>query len=276
MSKKIKAKKIPLSLLDKTIYYVLMLLSILFTAFILLFFGSALPIKIAFSDSSVVAAKNSAAIGCSMPLILVFITSICAVSGYGLQIKQPIFGNKSFKPKGSKPMLKTFPLFSKEFRNSLAPQKRSTIKKVVLAVSIALLISSIIMLLGLFPRMTLDHQNNICTYNSFNQITHRNTVESAEKLMINIKYSNSTRGYNPSYLIELKFVFEDQTYRFTTGNFHEMSKEQTLEYMLYLKDFFKNGQYEITNIDRMNKLLDYGSFTAEETALIYRLFDYTK
>ena len=52
-----------------------------------------------------------------------------------------------------------------------------------------------------------------------------------------------------------------------------MSYEETLEYMLSLKQILAD-RYEITNSDRMARLLGERKFNEKEVELVYELFDY--
>ena len=190
--------------------------------------GVILPRKIAFRDSSIVAADASVALLCALLLSVALSLPFVLMIIFGCDAKQPILGNKKFKPKALTPMLKTFPLFSKEFRNSLTAKTKRKIKRIVVIVAVCLLITVLACPFCLYPRTVLDLKNNITTYSSFNQITQVDSIDSAQKLIIRI-----TRGRHLSYGISIEFVFEDESYTFGLGSFAEFTTQEKLEYMLY-------------------------------------------
>jgi hypothetical protein len=83
------------------------------------------------------------------------------------------------------------------------------------------------------------------------------------------------RGGRPHWGITMKFVFEEKSYYVTLGSFGNMEREDVLRYMLSLKDYFKDGRYEILSAEWMDRLIDDKNFTATEQKLVYDLFDYT-
>jgi len=269
MARKIKMPKMPLSTLDKLIYCLIFLLGCLLPIFLMLSLGVTLPQKLAFRDPSIVASDSVAALLTSALLSLA-LAAPCALAMYGFQAKQPIFGNKKFKPKTFTPILKTFPIFSKEFRNSLTDKTKRKLKRIAVIVTACILITALAYTFCLYPRNVLDQKNNILTYNSFNQITRVDSIESAQKLIIRI-----TRGRHRTYGISLDFVFEDESYSFGFNNFAEFTTQEKLEYMLYLKEHFR-GRYEFANANRIDNLLSYANFTDTEADLIYQLFDQRK
>lgn len=265
------AKKPPLSLLDKTIYIILVLLGFAMLLVMMLGMGLFLPKSIAFADDTIVASYNPAVI-CALPLTLLIALGIAFLAGRGIDNKQPIFGNKHFKPAGLKPVIKTYPLFSKEFRENLSNGTKRKIKKTVKILLILLIVFSVIYSLGIFPRTVLDKYNNCTSYNMFNNETHRCNITEAEKLVIDIYHNIHYRNAD-TWGIRLEFSCAHKTHKFTLGSFYEMNTEDTLNYMIYLKSLL-SGRYEITNIDRMEKLIWDRGFSAKETQLVYELFDY--
>ncbi len=277
ISRKIKrrTKKEPLSLLDKSIYIFLEILSFSLLLIIGISFGITIPMKIAFSNEMVVAASNSAAIICAMPMMLVLPITINIIASAGMQKKQPIFGNKNFKASLLNPVIRTTPLFSKEFRKELSISTKRKIKKYASIAVALILLATIILPFGFHPRTVLDKNNDFSTYNTFNKKTHTCNINDAEKLIIDIKYSSGGRRSSPSYSIQLLFVFPDKTYNFNFSAFYEMNDEETLKYMLKLKSMFGKDRYEITNAEDISRLIYDKHYNSYETSLIYDLFDYS-
>ena len=131
----------------------------------------------------------------------------------------------------------------------------------------------LILLLGLFPRDVLDDRNNFIRYNSFNQVIAAEHINEAEQLIINIDKRSTRRRTYP--VLELRFIFEEHTYVLPLHGFRRDDPEAAIKHMLHLKSFFRPGEYEITNADRIEWLLWDEDFNARETELVYELFDYT-
>lgn len=276
-AKKIKVKKPPLSALDKFIYITLILL---YYAVILSgcwFFWMTAPDRIAFSDPAVVAYNDFAlfyAILLSSAPMLIVLTLAGVPLTTGFSKKQPILGNKKFKVIGFQPKVPAYPVFTKAFRENLSNKAKKTIKIAVTAWSISFAAALLILLLSLFPREVLDRQNNFLRYNSFNQVTASEHIDEAEQLIIDIPTLHSRHEGTYPFL-ELHFVFKEHTYDLALSGFREDDRAAALEFMLYLKHFFHPDEYEIINADRLDWLLTDGNYTAKETELVYRLFDYT-
>lgn len=187
--------------------------------------------------------------------------------------KQPIFGNKRYKPKGFQPLLPVYPLFRKAFRESISKKSKDKIKLILL---ILLALSTVCIALfprGIFARKTLDRDNVFCSYDTLNEITHRAQVEDAEKMTIEIHRSHRRKGRD-HYYIQLSFHFQDQTYSFLDREFFAAKDLEALEQMLYLKSFFKKGEYEILHSEYMPELLNDQHYSSKERALVYQLFEY--
>ncbi len=266
------AKKPPLSLLDMIIYVFIIFSGAILGIAVFYFLGVLFPRSIAFADDTVVASSGIAAVICAIPLFLLTFFIIAVPSGKGIDNKQPIFGNKCFKPSKLTPVIKTYPLFSKEFKKNLSSATKRYIRKTTKICIIIFMICSLIYILGICPRTVLDKNNNFTTYNVFNKETHGCNITYAENLVIDIYRNRHLRGRD-SWGIRLKFSCADKIHEFKLGAFYEMNTEETLNYMLYLKSLMSD-RYETTNIDRMEDLMRYKNFTTEETQLVYELFDY--
>lgn len=268
-------QKVPLSTLDKTIYTLMIFVSVAMGFILSWLCGAVIPTAISYALDESLVASNPEGFFWTMPMT--FFLSIC-ISGLavkGADSKQPIFGNKKYKPPRFKTVISLPPLFSKEFRGSLTDKAKTKIRITALVFLGIFVICAILIPFGLFQRTVLDDDNNLTMYNSFNQITHSGNIEDAEKMIIDIS-AMSHKGVTRQYNISLKFVFKDEEYFLNTDSFAEMERKEAIEYMLYLKSFFKEGEYEITDIEYMDRLIDYRNYDAYETALVYELFDYSE
>ena len=275
MARKIKTPKVPLSGLDKFIYVIIWLVSFAWMFVIMLGCGYIIPEVVAFSDPTVVAYSDTVLMFCCIPMAFYMSLTPGILASYGWEHKQPIFGNKKFKPKFGQPVIKTFPLFSKEFRDSLSEKQKKRIKRTATVLLILLVVCAAILPFGIYPRSVLNNQNHFKHYNSFNQLTDEVTVEEANRLILEIDYSRGHRGSSPSWGIELTFEYEHRDCSLTLGGFGNMEREDVLRHMLLLKRYFREDQYEILHIDRMENLVDYQDFTDAELKLVYELFEYT-
>ena len=166
-------------------------------------------------------------------------------------------------------MIRTFPLFSREFRDLIYPRIRQRVKRYCLASGIVLLISLALLPLGLLQSKTLSYDGTLRTYNILGQVSHISSVEDAEEMIILITGRHNGR-HSPK--VTIRYECPGHTYQFTTGAFEADSYAEALSYMLRLKEQ-RGGRYEVED-RRLKSLLEYGNHTAEERALLYELFDY--
>ncbi len=274
MARKIKVKKPPLSAIDKFIYILVGFSGIVWMILVLTFFAQTIPDKVAFSDASVVARYGFAGLYSAIPMAMFVIFTPVLLASVGWEEKQPIVGNKKYKPRFNETVLKTFPLFSRAFRQNLKEHQKKSIKKTATIVMIIFLICAAILPLGFFPRTVIDDQNVITHYNVFNQVTHEAPIEEADKLVIRIS-SHKGRRTSRSYGIKLEFEYGQDSYYLNLGGFDDMSREDVLRYMISLKEYFKDGRYEVLSAKWMDRLIDDKNFTETEQKLVYELFDYT-
>ena len=271
MASKIKsrAKKLPLSTMDKLIYYFIYLM-----AFILLFsylyFISFISEKVAYSDVDIIAFNNGFIYLSSLPLILLLTSSVVVIVTLGLKNKQPIFGNKKYKAKYNEYTIKVYPVFSDGFKDRYIKKNKKQVKVIVKTFLSILLVSILILPFGVCSREVITKDNQFFSINSFNRISHSCDVEDFDKLVINVNISS---GKSRNYEINLEFISSEKIYIFSPHNFSKMSVEDALIYMINLKSLFKENKYEIKNADRLHFLMLQNDYTNNEKALIYELFD---
>ena len=121
---------------------------------------------------------------------------------------------------------------------------------------------------GFCPRDTLDDNNVLKAYNSFNKETHSINMDDTEKLIINVEKEHKKW----SFYIELYFVTEDYTYSLNENSFKNLSLEETLKYMLKIKNSFKDGRCEVSDEKYVDRLIFFGNYSPTEEALIRSLF----
>lgn len=265
-----RAKKPPLSLVDKGIYIALLVLGFSFILFFTLYFGHRLPIKIAFSDEAVVACRNTVAMLCAIPFTMLTSMTLIVLVSIGMRKKQPIIGNKKYTPPRFEPTIKVQPLLSRTFWYELSGKARRRSKRIALLLGIAFLVCLVLLPLGFYPRQVLDRNDNFTSYNSWNVVTDSRKMQDAERLVIRITHSGRRRD---DWGIQMTFLFADAEYIVNLGSFYGMSMEQKLNYMLYLKEQIGENRYEIEEVDRVDRFISKQRLTAKEAALVYELFD---
>ena len=272
--RKHKPQPPPLSGLDKFLYFMFVILHLALIVAAAVLFVFLIPSAIAYADESVVAFNNSVGELCVLPICFFWLISGIALYELGTWLCQPLFGNKNYKSKNDIPVKRVYPLFSKEFWQKMRKNTRSLLKTAISLYLVIFIICAAFVPFGLCPRYTLDSENRIKEYNAFNSLTETRTIESAEKLIINIsKRSRGRHSITFSYQVQISFIFDDEEYGFKPGSFDNLERKEALEYIVYLKSLFKD-KYEITNIERFTSLLDDNNYTAEEEALVYKLYDY--
>ncbi len=272
--KKSRLQKPPLSKLDKAIYVLIMLISLLIMVGGMVIFMVTIPKAIGFSEKNIVAVNPTESLWV-MILIFSFSGMTMIVAAFGIDNKRPIFGNKKFKPSILHPTIKTYPIFSKEFHNNLTDKEKLTIR-ITLVVLLMLFVANVVLIpFTLYKRNVLSRDNEIFSYNVYNERIQEYKVEDAEKLIIKIVgQGGGWRKPSPDYEISLEFVYSDDSYVFTLDSFGPMLRKEKLNYMLYLKGLFKDATYEIENVELMEKLVSDQRFSESEIKLVYELFDY--
>lgn len=132
MASKIKsrAKKPPLSTVDKVIYYFIYLMSFILL-FSYLYFISFIAEKVAYSDVDIIAFNNDFIYLSSLPLILLLTCSAVVIVTLGLKNKQPIIGNKKYKAKYNEYTIKVYPVFSAGFKEHYIKKNKQQVKVIV-------------------------------------------------------------------------------------------------------------------------------------------------
>lgn len=271
--KKNGAKKPPLSFLDKLIYIVLIALGVIGTTIIVILMQAVTEDGLSRSYPGTIACNNYAVVFCAVPLIMLVALALCALAVLGLEKKQPIFGNKKYKPDIMKPSMRVYPLFSKEFPETLSEGTKRKIKKLSVAFSVAFVIFTIVLLLGIYPRHTIDKNNVLASYNSFNVQTHTCSISDADKLEISIVRNSGGKYHSTSFGIELIFEDNGHKYIYNLGSFGDKSEKEKLEYMLYLKSLVAKERYELNNTYYMDEFINYRDYGRGERSLLYELFD---
>lgn len=262
------AKKTPLSALDKLIYFFLWIIGMGLVIGVIVVFGTVIPNRIAFSDPEVIACDNDVALAYAAPLMISLMVLVLVVLCNGMENEIPVFGNKHYKPKPFSTTVPTYPLFSKEFSLNFSDKQKKNIKRFFLVMLIVILIAAAILPFGIYRRLTLDENDTVKIYDSFNRCETYNWSE-VDRLRIGIDKSHKGSHYTLSFTFKLY----NNKYEFGPGSFSGMDTYEGLEYLIYLKE--KASDYTVKNIRRIDRLIYDNDYTPSEEQLIYELFDYT-
>ena len=267
-----KAQRPPLSLVDKMIYGLLILLLLYAATFGSTYLGTGVARRNAFADPSVVAGDGDIGSFYALPFCIFSIVLAVLVYTHGLKKRQPIFfGNKNYKTPVFAHTIKTYPLFSQDFRDQLHPESRQRLKRISLLLAAILLACLLLLPFGFYSRRVLTNDHQLITYDSFNRISDSHHIREADRVLIGIRRPSS-RSYN-SFNLELDFVFEDTTYFLDIKDFRNMSREEALRYIISLKEVLGPGEYEIHNSERLEWQIMNKNYSPTEAELLYQLFD---
>ena len=271
-----KAQKPPLSAVDKVIYLGSSLVLLLIGVFSLYCFAGVLPSKAAFADPSVIA-LGSKGILFTLPMML-FLSLVlpCIILIGGYSQKLPLLGNPQYKAPAFSHTIKTFPLFSHAFFDNLTSQQKQHIKKDVTLLLVVFSICLMLLPFSLFPRVVFTNQHEFITYNAFNQVTQQYHLSNAQRLGIEAHYSNGGIRNGPFWWISMNFIVPaEEPLVLTPQMFSQMTDEEALQYMLYLKSLFQTEAYEVLRTDLLEDVIRDQRYTDAEAKLLYQLFDVT-
>ena len=262
--------KPPLSLIDKLIYGMILVGGFLWMFLVMHVFGEMIPRIIAFSDPAVKAFGAGFPI-CCLPLAFLGYIFLWIVALTGITVKQPIFGNKRFKPRFGVNVIKMYPFFSKDFWHNLSDKYKKRINTFLFVSAVSLAVCALLLLFGIFPRNVVDRKNNFISYDSLNRVTETHNITGADEMTVEI--TRSSRKRRVSYHLYVRFTFDDKTYSLPLGCLEDAGYEETLEYMLYLKSLVPQSKWRFENEKWISELADRKEFTSEEKRLLNELFD---
>lgn len=268
----------PLSLLDKLIYgIILLLLIVLYFSPLLLSF--ALRNKIAFFDATVIAAhEHSSSLWSIAPCLILLIITGSLWSNFYIN-RKPIFGLKNFKY-GPPKWPKVYPLFSKEKHTEwISEKKKKTKKQIAIILIILLLISFIPFPLSLYGRDCLRYDGSILEYNMFNV----QTLEIASNEITDIqietyRYFHGRRSITRHYGVRIILRTDNGSqYYFDFSDFRKgeaSSRLYWLDEMLNIKQLFDPRIIRYGKTDYIDDVISDKELTQEEAEKLYQLFEH--
>ena len=278
MGKKVKKRKNPpLSILDTTIYYLCIFLSIFlgFSIFICFYLSRS---AIALSDESVIAYTADKGFLWVLPFMLTLTVSLLGLFSGGLTDHMPIFGNKKINYGEHPWAYDCYPLFDKRRKKYRKPSAKRLHRKIITILCIVILISLCFVPLGLFKRDCLNTDNSITSYNSFNKksdIVY--TQEDFSHLTIDAYYyKNTHRNWVANLIFPRKYSFrleiktaDGNSFTFKYGDFDNKS----LDKMLEIKSLFDADSVTVTDADDVDKTIESLNLTSQEAEKLNQLFN---
>ena len=277
MAIKTKAKRPPLSALDKTLYAIFGLSGLVLPFVMVRVFGIWLPSLIAFAYPDVIASRSTTAFAFSSVLIfapgLLFFLAIIF-----WEKRLPLLGNKKYKPKWSEKILHTPPLFSKQFFVQMSDKRKKWLKIGLIIVAALLLVHAIVLPFAFLKRTTVDVHGNIRQYDMLGRTTNELHIEDADLIVVIIDQERIRTRHTSriKYQLRVDYYFGDEQYRFVDEDFSHMNAEELFTYLSDLKatygDTFttKNAQY----VDDLIRHKPFYSQRAKQ--LLYQIFDLTR
>lgn len=272
MSRKKKngAKKPPLSALDKAIYRITIMAGIGLILLLWLLFGLWIPEKIGYLGEGAIACGDQSGVLTSLPFAACIGFSVALLASKGKEGKQPIFENKNIKDSS------VYPIISKEFWQRMTVKTKKKMKVWGITFAVLFVVCSVILLIGLFPRSVLYEDGRIESYGIVNQLKASEHMDTADFITLEIERTTTRSGrygtiHNTHYFFYFRFVFEEETYSFSIGDFGETNRTETLLYMKDLKERF-GERYTLIGTQYVDDMVD-SDWETEEKELFYALFD---
>lgn len=281
MGKKAKKKnnkwhlRPPLSFLDKSIYLLGIILSVLVPLLLGLRFPDILEM-IAFRNPETVAYKSSASILLAFPFLLFLETSAMILFIVGWQSKKPIFGNKKYRY-GEYPFREDcFPLFSSRKRKKpQTPSQKRFARNMKILWCSALIVFSCMVPFSFYGRNAMYQDNHIEKINLINHVSDTYTENDFARLTIQTEYVHGHRGadyWKLEMIIEMK---DGKAFSFSNKNFSGRlggSMNLCLNKMLEIKELFSPAAITIQGAESIGEVSDYFKLDAQQVAKLEQLF----
>jgi hypothetical protein len=270
-AKRRKPHRPPLSFLDKTIYFLFLLLSYGLGLFFLL--GILLLRKsIAFSDPTVVAASSKdLSFFFLIPLFLLLVcTPVCFLE-FTAGNRLPLFGNRKIKY-GRPPWDEhCYPLFSSRYKKEamIRPSKKENRRIIAVTLTVLFALTLLLGSLSLFSRKCLYQDGSLSCYNSFSLPTDHFVSEEFSHLTIQTYFHRGFRG-NGNWCCEIRL----STPTGETFTFYQYEFRDTiwLEEMARIKSRFSPEDISIQGQQHLYKIISAYDLNSEESQALKKLF----
>ena len=272
--RKAKGRKIPLSALDKFMYFLIGCVGVVLSIAALL--GLAMiPDHFTYqADPTAFACRVHDVLAVSSLLFsFLLFAPVYAFACHWYTQKQPLFGNKHFKARFSSPVIPTYPLFSKKYFASLDEKYKKAVKKLMIAWAVSVFASLCFLLPTICLRSVIYENDTVKKFDSFNNVSHSCNIASADKLTLTLTRNTSSKGRSVSYGLTFTFGYTDHSHEFSFYSLRdELTTEEKLRYLLRQKEFFGDN-CETEGIEYIDDFIREDKLNSTEKALLYELFD---
>lgn len=274
--KKIKPKKPPLSFLDKCIYRLFALITIL--PIVLFLLMTEYIEYIFFEDQNIVALEQRATfIFLVIPCLMIMITLIVIWDAtYGK--KKAIFPNKKVNYK--KYGYQYYPVFYKgdKPKIKITEDKKKYIFINLTLWSVCFIICCALGCLGIFGRTELTRDGQIIKYTVFNNVKEQYYVSDISEVEFTTYSTRHKMRYDYSYAIKIHlknsdnwFIFSNESFDSTNGqSFYSTS----IDDMKYLRDtVYKDKKITYNKEIPLEEIVKNSKMTEKEIEKLYEFFD---
>ncbi len=286
-----KKRMPPLSLLDKTIYGILILLS--FGLYIgIIFLSLFLCDRVAHSAPDVLAAIEGTSI--LWAVIPAFVPTLIALSLFGSSFSdsRPIFGKKGIKY-GPPQYPPVYPIFMKNKPPVWVSEAQKKSRKTGAIVLLILIVVSILPYpLSIYGRDSLQTDGSIIEYNIFNRESEYHQREDVVAVEFSLKEDNSGESFDRnrtwftrilgkvlesrSYTVCVTITTDDgERFVFRSGDFLEWGRDERTSWlpdMLLLKSLFPPECVTCEDADKLVYAVRDYALNEQDAELLYELF----
>lgn len=266
----------PLSILDRCIYWLVLIL-IMVSSVIVLFCFEAIQKLIAFTDPTVIADVEQANFLFVLPLLFFIDCSaiIFFMGRYGNNT--PIFGNAKVTY-GQYPWDKNcYPMFDKRHKTvETAPSEKKRRRKKLLLWTIGFLLFLMIAPLSLFGRECLHNDLSISSYNIINQVSDKAyATQDYHRLTLRTEHVTGYRRASYwKYEMEIEMT-DGKSFWFSNKAFDSPrpgDQDTCLMTMTQIKQLFPPDSITIVGADDVDKVADYLGMNEAQSQELHRLF----
>ena len=265
--KKPKARRLPLSPLDKLCYILLAVLYFVLVFGLLWLLWEVIPRAIAYGEGDVIGFHHHWCFQLlSFFFCFVFFAPIAGFSLYWLETKQPLFGNRDYRKTFSAPLIPTYPLFTPAWFASLTARYKKTVKRILLSWAVAALLLFGACLCTVGSQCVFYRDGSIREYDTFRQVSHLCSTEAAEGVRVEI--DKDIHKGRVSYDFDATFHYRDHTHAYE----YAPSFEEELRFLLRQKAEF-GDRFETAGEEYLEIYIKRNHLNEEESALLRQLFE---
>ncbi len=265
----------PLSLLDKSIYIGLFVLSIALLVIATYVILGYLP-RLGLRDVDVMVSHKGASILWAIPFFLYWILTGGLIFELLNVSKKPIFGNPKIQYESSE-WKRTYPIFDKRYRRK--PCHKRAVKDRLAFCGIWL--AGMLLVLGLaffsvFGRADFLYDGSVRVYNVWNQEKEVYAVSDIVDVKLKTGKSGGGRYSSGHWTVFSVFTLSDgKEYAFTISDFR--SKGEFFDGMTMFKTLLGDDRVTIEGKDKLENVIEdgrhFGGYSDEQKACLYELFE---